>query len=167
MHNLLALDLGTKCGYAFGTADRLFMVSGVWKLHQDRFAGGGMRYLRFRQRLEEMLAVQPISEVVFEEVRRHAATDAAHVYGGLMATLTAWCEQNNIPYQGVPVGTIKKFATGKGNASKDDVIAAVRGWGYEPESDDEADALALFHLHTDTDRAAPTPAVASTSALPG
>ena len=45
-----------------------------------------------------------------EEVRRHAGTDAAHVYGGLMATLTAWAELRGVPYEGVPVGTIKRFA---------------------------------------------------------
>ena len=30
--------------------------------------------------------------------------------------LTAWCEEHELPYQGVPVGTIKRYATGKGNA---------------------------------------------------
>ena len=50
--------------------------------------------------------------------------DAAHVCGGLLATLSAWCEHHQIPYQGVPVGTIKKYATGKGHADKDEMIAA-------------------------------------------
>ena len=53
--------------------------------------------------------------------------DAAHAYGGFMAHLTAWCEHHNIPYAGVPVGTIKKHATGKGNASKDLMIGAAKG----------------------------------------
>ncbi len=81
----------------------------------------------------------------FEEVRRHFSTDAAHAYGGFLATLTAWCEHHQIPYQGVPVGTIKKHATGKGNASKEDVIAAIRARGHAPVDDNEADALALLH----------------------
>ena len=63
-----------------------------------------------------------LGAVYFEEVRRHMGVDSAHVYGGLLATLTAWCEHHQIPYQGVPVGTIKKNATGKGNASKDEMI---------------------------------------------
>ena len=46
---------------------------------------------------------------------------------------------------GVPVGTIKRHATGKGNANKDAMIAAVRSWGYTPVDDNEADALALLH----------------------
>ncbi len=51
-------------------------------------------------------------------IRRHLGTDAAHCYGGFLAVLSAWCEENNIPYQGVNVKTIKRFITGKGNASK-------------------------------------------------
>ena len=51
-------------------------------------------------------------------------------YGGFLATLTAWCEEQSIPYQGVPVGTIKRFIAGKGNADKQAVIAAVRARGF-------------------------------------
>src|SRR3546814_11980429 len=77
-----------------------------------------MRYLRFRRQLDEIHAVTPIDEVAFEEVRRHLGVDAAHAYGGFMAQLTAWCEEHGVPYSGMPVGEIKKFAKSKGNASK-------------------------------------------------
>jgi Holliday junction resolvasome RuvABC endonuclease subunit len=82
--------------------------------------------------------------VVFEEVRRHAGVDAAHAYGGFMAHLTAWCEHHQIPYQGVPVGSIKKHATGKGNAGKAEMIAAAKARGITPVDDNHADALALL-----------------------
>ena len=59
--------------------------------------------------------------------------------------MTAWCEHHQIAYQGVPVGTIKKHATGKGNAGKEAVIAAMRAKGYPVNDDNEADALALLH----------------------
>jgi Holliday junction resolvasome RuvABC endonuclease subunit len=49
-----------------------------------------------------------------------------------------------IPYRGVPVGTIKRHITGRGNADKDAVIAAVRALGFDPVDDNEADALALL-----------------------
>jgi Holliday junction resolvasome RuvABC endonuclease subunit len=86
-----------------------------------------------------------IGAIYFEEVRRHLGVDAAHVYGGLLATLTAWCEHHQIPYQGVPVGTIKRHATGKGNAGKAEVIAAMKALGHPVTDDNEADALALLH----------------------
>ena len=101
------------------------ITTGTASFKPGRYDGGGMRYLRFTNWLTELDRLSgPISAIWFEEVRRHAGTDAAHVYGGLMATLTAWCELRGVPYQGVPVGTIKRHATSKGNAPKEAMIAA-------------------------------------------
>jgi Holliday junction resolvasome RuvABC endonuclease subunit len=141
---VLALDLGTTTGFALRTRDD-HITSGTITFKSSRFEGGGMRYLRFRHWLDEVSKLAgPIDRICFEEVRRHAGTDAAHVYAGFLATLTTWCEQANIPYQGVPVGTIKRFATGKGNADKAAVIAAMQARGFHPADDNEADALALL-----------------------
>jgi Holliday junction resolvasome RuvABC endonuclease subunit len=116
-----------------------------------RYEGGGMRYLRFKNWLTEIKnQLGQVDAVYFEEVRRHAGTDAAHVYGGFLAVLTAWCEHHKIAYQGVPVGTIKKHATGKGNAGKDEMIQAMRDKGHPVENDNEADALAILHWALDT-----------------
>jgi Holliday junction resolvasome RuvABC endonuclease subunit len=105
-----------------------------------------MRFLRFKRWLTEVKqCAAAIDQVVFEEVRRHAGVDAAHAYGGFMGQLTAWCEHHGIPYRGVPVGTIKRHATGKGNAGKDEVLAAMRQRGHAPADDNEADALAILY----------------------
>jgi hypothetical protein len=64
---------------------------------------------------------------------------------GLLPHLTAWAKMFKIPYRGVPVGTIKRHVTGRGNADKEAVIAAVRALGFDPADDNEADALALLH----------------------
>jgi Holliday junction resolvasome RuvABC endonuclease subunit len=121
------------------------ITSGTEHFTPQRFEGGGMRYLRFKRWLTELKqTTDGLDAVYFEEVRRHAGVDAAHAYGGFMAHLTAWCEHHEIPYQGVPVGTIKKHATGKGNAGKAEMLAAARQRGYCPTDDNEADALALL-----------------------
>lgn len=143
---IAAFDLGTKTGFAFGHDHHGNVLSGWWHLKPGRFDGGGMRFLKFKVRLDELHKAYPFEIVYFEEVRNHKGTDAAHVYGGLLGMLTSWCEEREIPYQGVPVGEIKKFATGKGNADKLAVKAAVETWGFKPETDDEADALALLCL---------------------
>ncbi len=141
---ILALDLGTTTGWALRSSDGT-ITSGTTGFRPQRFEGGGMRFLRFKRWLAELKDMTGgINALYFEEVRRHVSTDAAHAYGGFLATLTAWCEHRQIPYQGVPVGTIKKHATGKGNASKDDVLSAMRALGYAPADDNEADALALL-----------------------
>jgi len=156
---ILALDLGTTTGWALRSANGP-VAHGFVSFKSQRFEGGGMRYLRFGRWLADMLALSGqqsgsqtgsqtnltgIGAVYFEEVRRHLGVDAAHVYGGLLATLTAWCEHHQIPYQGVPVGTIKRHATGKGNAGKAEVVAAMKALGHPVTDDNEADALALLH----------------------
>lgn len=79
------------------------------------------------------------------ESGHHAGVSAAHAYGGFVAHLTAWCEERGIPYEGVSVGTIKRHATGKGNANKAAVCAAMRTLGHDPQDDNEGDALAICH----------------------
>ena len=144
MRPILALDLGTTTGWAL--RDELGAItSGSQSFQPRRFDGGGMRFLRFKRWLTEMKG-GGLSAVYFEEVRRHAGVDAAHCYGGFMGILTAWCEANEIPYEGVPVGEIKKAFTGKGNADKPAMIARAKALGYEPEDDNEADAIALALL---------------------
>jgi hypothetical protein len=141
---VLALDLGTTTGWALRGYDGL-ITSGTVSFKPSRFDGGGMRYLRFQTWLSEMDRLAgPIEAIHYEEVRRHIGTDAAHVFGGLMATLTAWAELRGVPYEGVPVGTIKKHAAGKGNASKAAMIEAARTKGFSPADDNEADAIAIL-----------------------
>ncbi len=148
---ILALDLGTSTGWAIRGHDALITSGTVSLRRPGRFDGGGMRYLRFTNWLTEIDRLSgPIAAIWFEEVRRHVGTDAAHVYGGLMATLTAWAELRGIPYQGVPVGTIKRHATGKGNADKDAMVAAARARGFSPADDNEADAIAILHWAIET-----------------
>ena len=137
---ILALDLGTQTGWAMKCDAGI--KSGSVSFGTKRNEGGGMRYLRFKRWLDSIN--HGITEIHFEEVRGHTGTQAAHVYGGLMGTLTAWCEEHSIPYSSVPVGVIKKSATGKGNASKQEMIDAMFNKGYLPEDDNHADALALL-----------------------
>jgi crossover junction endodeoxyribonuclease RuvC len=141
----IGFDLGTNTGYA--TLIDGVLTSGVMNFSSKRFEGGGMRFLRFRKAIEEMFdTVQP-EVVYFEEVRRHMGVDAAHIYGGLMAQLTASCEERSIPYSGIPVGTVKKFATGKGNANKDKMIEAAKEQFPDQNIKDDNQADAIFILY--------------------
>jgi len=138
---VLALDLGAHLGWALWQNG--VVTSGVWNLQkstQRRFEGPGMKFIRFVNLLGEL----PIPTLIgFEEVRRHLGVDAAHAYGGYMSQLSAFCDgrKPQIPYQAIPVATIKKRATGSGNASKEEMIAACeKALSHTPEDDNEADA---------------------------
>jgi hypothetical protein len=65
---ILALDLGTHTGWALHHLDGT-ITSGTENFKPHRFEGGGMRFLRFKQWLNELLsASNHINAVYFEEV---------------------------------------------------------------------------------------------------
>lgn len=141
-----AFDLGTTTGWACGAAKGALILSGTWYLKGSRFEGGGMRGVNFEDRLRALHKANKFTRIYYELVRSHKGTDAAHIYGGLLMVLTSFCERENIPYAGETVQAIKQHAAGKGNASKEMVIEAVKSWGYKPVDDNEADAIALLSL---------------------
>ena len=141
---IVALDLGTTTGWATRESAGN-ITSGTASFKTRRFEGGGMPFLRFKRWLTDFKALLgAIDAIYFEEVRAHKGVDAAHKYGGFVAHLTSWCEHHGIPYSGIPVGTIKKHITGKGNAPKESVIMAIKNKGFAPVDDNEADSLALL-----------------------
>lgn len=150
---LLALDLGGTTGWA--KWENGVVSSGsvsMTKSKSKQFDGPGMKFVRFTRFLGGFPRPHYIS---FEEVRRHLGVDAAHAYGGYLAHLTAFCDVqvSPIPYEGTPVGTIKKRATGNGAATKDMMVEACRAHlGIEPTDDNEADALWLLVIMTEAER---------------
>lgn len=141
---LLAIDLGGKTGWAMwcdgeitsGTID-------MTKKRGARFEGPGMKFVRFSRWLKTV----PLPDLIsFEEVRRHRGVAAAHAYGGYLSHLTAFCDVREIPYEGFPVGAIKKRATGNGSASKEMMIDSCSKLGIDPGDDNEADALWILLL---------------------
>ena len=153
---VFGFDLGTKTGYAYTHSGKaIAALSGVVDLSPRRHEGGGMRFVRFRKLLRELMPSPHDDDyiVFYEEVAAHKGTAAAHVYGGLLGVLCEFCESREIPYRGLPVGTIKKHATGRGNASKADMVARAHtvfgkaGSTTETiRSEDQADALWTLSL---------------------
>ena len=52
--------------------------------------------------------------------------------------------KRNIALACYSASEIKKFATGKGNANKQAMVDAAIALGYDPEDDNEADAIHLY-----------------------
>lgn len=141
--NLLALDMGTKTGWAVRGPNgvRSGMESCALRVRE----GPGMRWLKFRQLLSRLHTDHSLGAIYFEDVKAHGpGVHAAHAYGGFLAVLQMWSEVNRIPLHGVGVGAIKKHWTGKGNALKVDMIRVCRERGFNPRDDNEADAIALL-----------------------
>ncbi len=140
---LLALDLGTNMGFAIFRDGKF--ISGTKKLgtYREKF---GARFHEFRIWLLNIIAKHNIEAVYFERVFGHKGVEAAHCYGGFLYMLASVCFQQNIPCKGLIVQAIKKFMTGKNNATKDGMIAAARQKGFNPMDDNEADAIAIMLL---------------------
>lgn len=64
--------------------------------------------------------------------------------GGVVKLLL---HRNNFPYQIVAPTQLKKFATGKGNGAKDEVMMHVyKRWGWEAKDNNQADAYVLARI---------------------
>lgn len=143
--NILAIDLGTTTGWALRS--RGGIQSGSRACTVKGAEGPGQRWLKFRALLNELDTMAgEINVVYFEDVKDHAGTLAAHIYGGFLAHLETWCELRRARLVGVGVGTVKKNWTGNGAARKDIMIAEAKERGFNPVDDNEADALAIMAL---------------------
>lgn len=144
--NVLAIDLGTYCGWASCGLD------GQLAYGTERFpirsAGPGGRWAAFRAWLSRQITEREIGAVYFEDVKAHGPGQviAAHTYGGFLAMAQMVCAQHNVRMVGVGVATVKKAWTGKGNAKKPEMIATAQAKGFRiaDHEDDTADALAIL-----------------------
>lgn len=143
----LALDLATTCGYALVREDGR-IESGVEKFAPKKREGEGMRWVRFRNWLIDTKNTRGFDRVAYELVvgAGPGQVYAQQVYGGFLAVLQSFCEHHQIPYHGHHVGTIKKAWTGKGNATKEEMVARAELLGFRPKDHNEADAIALLCL---------------------
>lgn len=150
--NILALDLGTYCGFALSCGG--VITYGTRNLSARAKDGPGQRWLKFRAMLgNHYAAAGEIHAIYYEHViahgtREHPNVIAAHVYGGFLAHLEAWCDVQRVRLVPVSVGTVKKVWTGRGNANKDAMVAEARKRGFKvgADEDDTADALAILHV---------------------
>lgn len=142
----LCLDLAGSTGWCVGANGNV--ISGVWDIRPRRGESPGMRYIHLRAKLEAIRAAYPaLSFVAYEQVH-HRGGAATEYAAGCVATVQAWCAEHGINHTSVHTGTIKRHATGKGNANKQAMIEAARSWGYAPADDNEADALAILRWAT-------------------
>lgn len=121
--DILALDLGTATGFAYNRGDEFFC--GTWTLGTPKEIRqwGKERKTRTNDPRVERLCGH-ISEfelgyfdiVVFEDVQFSTYTKQTQLWAALRASV--WLCANTSLIDCVPVGTLKKFATGNGAADK-------------------------------------------------
>lgn len=139
---IVGIDPGTKLGWA--TFSEEGIRSGVADCSVGRHESAGLRWVKLQRELDRLIH-EGVELVVYEDVRRHAATYAAQIYGGIVSHIQRRCVELGVEYLGAPVGKVKKHATGKGNAKKPEMIAAAQKHvGLAITDDNEADAICIL-----------------------
>ena len=138
---ILALDPATHCGWALNR-----QVYGVWDLTPKRDESIGMRLIRLRSKLVEIIESEKIDLVVFERPGGQFK-GAIIVQSEIQGQIKVVCEDYHVDYRAYSSQEIKRFATGKGNANKAAMIRMAKdAFGYPGEDDNEADALWLLEM---------------------
>lgn len=141
--NILAIDCGKKTGWAL--LEDGMTESGVMDFSLKRGESQGMVFVRFNAWLKKMIA-HHLPEVVVYEMPHHRGGAATQVLYGMTTRIQERCDLCNIQYTAIHSATLKKFATGKGNAKKDIMITKAREkWGDIADSN-EADALWMMEM---------------------
>ena len=137
----LGIDLGTCCGYAYsiirpdGSWEFNPWFMGLWDLSSGRYDTGNIGFLRLRYFLAKMrphiVFYEDVKNTPSEAVTRYNASrllaraaTSSELLGAFKQTLVLWCEDHGAHCTGIPIGTIKRCATGKGNANKEQMIQA-------------------------------------------
>jgi len=129
--NILALDLGTKTGWAVHWPG--ITETGVQTFDVKRGESPGMRYIRFNEWL--LRTVGPLAGehrsmglIVYEQTHQRGGA-ATEVAAGFATRVQEFCAKWGIEHTAVHTGTLKKFAAGSGNAGKADMIEAAANLG--------------------------------------
>lgn len=140
--NILALDCATRLGWA--TLDRNGDIqSGLQVFDLKRGESAGMRWLRFTAWLHEMHKIDSYNVIAYEQAH-HRGGAATAVGVGFTTCIDQFAAFAKIETMPVHTATVKKHATGKGNADKAAMIAAARVRGWNVSDDNVADALFIL-----------------------
>lgn len=158
MLNALALDLGTRTGYTYFDPHE-GLVCSAWKLASPKeIKSWGESRLSRRcdpriDRLFDLVSTlhskHLFDVIIFEDVCFASSTYQVQLWSALRAAVWLCGVPGKLPYfEAVPVGTLKKFATGSGSADKSQMLAAAQKQklldNFDGLGDDEIDSLHLF-----------------------
>lgn len=127
--NVVALDLGTSTGFCANNGSAF--VIGSWQLATAKeIKGWGQTRLNRRrdprpQRLcQKVLGLLFVPDIlIFEDCQFSSTTYQTQLWSSLRTSL--WmCLGDSTLFECLPVGTLKKYATGSGNATKDQMKIA-------------------------------------------
>ena len=133
---IIAFDLGSNMAFAHNLNRKVFASSKVFK---------GIRSARLALTLVwlEQLDWSKFNATIYETPFARGR-DATRSLWGIAGLIEACSMNAGVPVVDAAVPTIKKFATGSGKGSKDQMTAAAKEFGYKGNNEHEADAVCLL-----------------------
>lgn len=136
---IIAFDLGQNMAYAHNA-------------YPNKLARGSKSFPNL-ERAHRLAAIMQwlqidiqwhLLDAVIYETPFARGRDATRSLWGTAGLIEAIASSRNLPVVDAAVPTIKKFATGSGRGSKEEMIAAAKGFGYKGDNEHEADAVCLL-----------------------
>ncbi len=127
----LCLDLGTNTGFCIkGAVSGTICLATNKELVEARKTGMERRLdPRFKRLFEfvtKTVENNNVKRIVFEDVIFMTSQAQAQLWARFSAVIWAVAITHNLETEAVPVGTLKKFATGNGGADKNDMAEALK-----------------------------------------
>lgn len=139
---ILALDTATKTGWALMLNGKVY-ESGVQDFSKRRGESNGGLFLRFRHWLNQMVAQNDIKLIAYERAH-HRGGAATELCVNLTGRVQECAAEHSIEVTTIPTMTLKKWATGKGNADKAMMMERTeKEIGRKCIDDNEADAILI------------------------
>lgn len=146
MIDILAIDIGTHCGYAYNRGDSATTAGTLHLATKDEVTAWGKERITRRkdprvERLCDFLTnLGTFDVIIFEDVEFMKYRLQTQLWSSLRAAI--WLCGTARVFECLPVGTLKKFATGSGKASKELMAKFLAG---DAKLDDNAvDAIWLW-----------------------
>jgi Holliday junction resolvasome RuvABC endonuclease subunit len=147
--NILALDIGICTGYAIysihgaGIRNTTTILSGVKTFEFKRGDSPDIRFLKFQRWVKYVVKTYDIKFIIYEKpfLRGGAASDFLK---GFMLIIRMVAVECGASYKGIMGTTLKKYATGNGRASKEDMVLTASQRYGKVKDDNQADALHLL-----------------------
>jgi len=132
---LLAIDPGLTGGLA--------IFRGLDPLESIPYGlGKHSRYKHLHGLLNGLLRAHSVTHLAWEEPVMQGNAGAS--INRQLGVIQLVAESHGLPFVSINPATLKKWATGSGKASKEDMATAIRAtFGLEPATDGEVDALCV------------------------
>lgn len=180
MSKILALDLGTHCGWArnfesaSGFQPRIY--AGTWHLadvkalKQQKKLGldrrSDVRVLRFWSKLDELHRRLTLDVVVFEDVTFMQSRAQAQLWSSFRAAVWLFGHTNDVVVDCLTVGELKRFATGKFKADKAMMLNEAKRQHPIISADWDDNTADAVHLLTWAEKKYELPPTAATDSAP-